>query len=102
MDWIPEDGHPGDPGDHLPEQRELFPRHLKGKHGQSRHVPARPRKAGDEPRPHRIAGTRHDDRDCPRRLLGHHDILRCRRDNHVDLETNQLGGEVWQPLKLSF
>jgi len=50
MDWIPEDGHPGDPGDDLLEQLELFPHYLETKRGESCHVPTRPRKAGDEPR----------------------------------------------------
>ena len=61
-------------------------------------VPARVCEALDEPLTYRVAGDRHDDGDRRGRLLE-----RAQRrpggDNHIHLETDQLGGQTGEALR---
>src|SRR5712692_1011358 len=75
---------------------------LRADHGAySRDVPPRPRQVGDEPQGNRVAGCHKDDGNRPRRLLGGQRRWRVpRRYDHVDLQTDQLGGELGEQLIL--
>src|SRR4029077_15505963 len=69
--WLPEDSDPGDPRNGLLEQFQTLADYLRGgAGGQSRDIAARPRKAGDEPVPNRIANSSEDNWEGPGRLLG--------------------------------
>src|SRR2546422_1356147 len=99
---IPEDGHLGNQGRDLLEQFQLFSDYLGGQVGQACDVSTRPREAGDEPTPHRIASIRHDNGDRPSSLLGCKGRVRSWRYDHGNVETDEVGREVRESLILSF
>ena len=63
-------------------------------------VAARPPHAGDESDPDRITPERHDDGNRRGRLPGSHGRRVAPCDDDVDLEPDQLGGEVREPFAL--
>jgi hypothetical protein len=99
---IPEDAHPGDGGEHVLKELQLFPDEFGGQGGQSGDVATGPGEAGDEAAPHRIGHGHHHNGDSRGRLLGGQ--RRWRRPHYQDvyLEPDQLGHEVGEPLVLPF
>src|SRR5215475_8051577 len=95
---IPEDGHPGAPRHSLLEQLQLLPERRDAQATDACDVPSWPREAGDEPRAHRIAHVRHDDGNQAGGLLRRTARLRPRRDKDIDVQLDQLGHEVAEPL----
>src|SRR5207253_552568 len=86
---------------HVADELDAFAGQFRGDARNSGDVAARPRKAGDEPGADWISRVRHDDGDFVRGLL-------CRLsgggepgDDDVDLETDQLGGQLRKPVELS-
>jgi hypothetical protein len=98
---IPEPGHAGDSGRHLPEQLQPFPRQSVGHKSWPGDVSPRPCEAGDESGGHGIRRTYKDNRDRLGRALG---SLRRRhasvRHDDGDLQTDQLRGKVEKPFGL--
>src|SRR5438477_8227884 len=90
--WKPEDSDRTDPRNGLREQFQTLADELRGEVGQPRDIAARPREAGDEPAPNRIANNSEDNGDRPSRLLGHTGG-KCAWGGHDDihLERNQFG-----------
>lgn len=58
----------------------------------------RPREAGDEPGPNRIAGGKHDNGDRCRRSHGGLSRGRALGNDDIYLETDQLGRQAWKAL----
>jgi Protein of unknown function (DUF3568) len=73
---------------------------LRGSDTQASDVAAWPRQAGDESFPDRIAGTRHDEWDRARGVLGGADDRPAACHNPLHLETDQLGRQVGESLVL--
>ena len=95
---IPEDGHPGQAGDGLREQLQLFPDQIGAEGGQPGDVPARTREAGYEPTAHRIGMIQHDNGDRRTGVLSRKGPWPGPRgQDDVNLQTNQVGGQVWKP-----
>ena len=92
--WVPEDGHPGDLGHHFPEQPQLFSHQLVRVDGQAGDVSPWPCDADDESGRHGIINVRHDDRNRLGRLFSSLGYYGPHRNDHVHLETDQLGGKV--------
>src|SRR5262249_35618046 len=74
---------------------------LRGKRGQSNNVPARSRKAGDEPVCNRITILRKDNGNRGRRFLGGTGCSRTTRDDDINLETHQFSRLRWQAIEFS-
>ena len=89
-------------GHYLPDEFEVLGRKLRGCTGHSRDVAAGPGEAGDETRCHRIGCRRHDDRNRLRGLFGGHGGRRLKGDDDIDVQAHQLGGQLGQPIVLSF
>jgi hypothetical protein len=66
-----------------------------------REIPARPREAGDEPARDGVSGCDHDDGDRAGRVLGGQGPWRRSGDDHVNLQTSELGRELGEPTKLA-
>jgi len=98
---IEEDGQPGHVGSDLREQLQLLSDHRRSQKGRARDIPTGPSETGDEPIAHRIANAGHDDRDRPASLPGGKNVLRCWRNDDVNIETYQFGRQGWEPLVLS-
>ena len=77
---------------------QLFANYFRsGVEGQSCDVPSGTGQAGDEPGSHRVDDGHHDDGDRLARVLGRVDQWRRRSHDDMDLQTNQISGEVRQP-----
>src|SRR6266545_6002325 len=98
--WLPEDGDPIEPRNGLLEQFQTLADELRGEVGQPRDIATRPREAGDEPAPNRIASNK-DNGDSRSRLLGHTGA-ECASFGHddINLERNQFGRKSGEPLEL--
>src|SRR5207253_6744814 len=96
--WHPEDSDPIDPRNGLLEQFQTLADELRAEAGQPRDIAARPREAGDEPAPNRIANSSEDNGDSRSRFLGHTGGERasCRQDD-INLERNQFGRKSGEP-----
>ncbi len=92
--WIPEHSNTGELGKHFLEQLQPFSVQLLGHLGQPRDVAAGPRQALSQPQRNRVTRCRHNDRDCPGSSLGSQSIGSTGCDDHVDLETDEIGCEV--------
>jgi hypothetical protein len=77
-----------------------FPHQLGADGGEPGEIAAGPSQAGDEALGHRIAGYGEDDRDRPGGLLGGFGSGRGCRDDDVDVQPDELGGERGQSLIL--
>src|SRR5262245_28274983 len=97
--WIRQDSDVRNPGNGLLEQRKSLPAQLWGEDGQSGDVPARSPQTGDESVLDRAVVGRHDNGNSARRLLGGSGRDGAGGHDHVDLETDQLGGEVGQAMR---
>ncbi|HZD29814.1 MAG TPA: hypothetical protein VE251_14125 [Xanthobacteraceae bacterium] len=86
---------------HVADELDAFAGEFRADARNSGDVAARPRKAGDESRGDRISRVRHDDGDFVRGLLCRLSGGREPRDDDVDLETDQLGGQFGKPAELS-
>jgi hypothetical protein len=79
---VPENGKAAEAWHQLREEFHPLGCQVRGHHALAGDVPARPRKAGDEPLTERISKDREDDRDRRGRLLGG-DGTRPGGDEHV-------------------
>ncbi len=99
---IPEDGHPRDLGDDLPEQLQLLsPPPRRAWQDSPVMFAARPREAWRQARPTGSADSRHDDRDRTWSLLG--GLSRWRGPDVTmtsTFELDQLGGKLGEPVGL--
>jgi hypothetical protein len=94
------EGQAGNRWDDLLEKLHLFAADLLGQAGKPCNIPTRLREAADEPVCNRIANRHHDDGD---RLGGsprHVELDWGRRNDDIDLETNQLGCKGGESLAL--
>ncbi len=92
----------GHPGGNLLEEFQAFAYEVGTDQGQPRDVPAGSRQAGDEARPHRIPGFRHDDGNGRGRLHGRPGRWHagCRHDD-VNRDPDQLNRERGQLVELA-
>jgi hypothetical protein len=96
---VREDGHTVGLGDGLLEQFQLFGDDFQtGAAGHPCDVPARARKARDEPGANRIANANHDDGDRLGGVVGCRHSLRPKRYDDVHLQPDQLSRQVGQPV----
>ena len=94
-----EGGDRPEPGHRLFE--ELQPLAGEVRPGDARDVPAWAGQAGDEARSHRIArGAGHHDRDSGARPPGRPDARLDRRDDDVDAEPDQFGGQARERVRV--
>ena len=99
--WVPEDANARGVRHGLLEEIEVLDPHLEPLMRPSRHVATRAREAGDEAALHRIRDTADDNGDGPGGALGRHGRRRgARCEDHVDLQPDELGRELGQPLVL--
>jgi hypothetical protein len=82
----------------LLEQLQPLSRQLRDDGRQPGDVAGGSRQARDEPGRNRVTGRRHDDGDGPRSLLGRLSIGIETGDDHVNLETDEIGRKVRETL----
>jgi hypothetical protein len=96
-----QDRHAGEFGHQFFEQRQPLPRNLRADIlRQPGNVAAGARDVRDEPGPDGIANVNHDDRDRRGGLLCRDDMRVATRHDDVDLEPDQVLGELREPLQL--
>ena len=99
---VPKHGDPNQGWDNFLDELQPLCTLVSCDQCQSGDISARSRKARDQPGTNGISSLGHDDRDFERRLL-------CRqsggcepRDDYIDFETDQLGGQFGKPVEVSF
>jgi len=85
----------------LLEQLQPLGHQLAVDRGQAGEVAARPGKAGNRSNLDGLTHGRKDDGDLRSRLLDGHDCGGVRRDNHIQLEPDQFGRELGEPIELA-
>ena len=84
----------GHAGNGLLQQFQPLPAQLRRHEGQSRDVPTWPGKVGHEPAPDWISDWAEHNGNRARRSLRSESRRRCLREEQVDLEADEVGGEV--------
>src|SRR6516164_2795610 len=87
---------------HVADQLHTFAGQFGGHGSHPGNISTRSRKARDQPRTDRVSRLGHDDRDFMRRLLGCQGGGCEPSDDHVDFETDQIGGQFRKPVEVSF
>src|SRR5215467_14586561 len=83
------------------KELEGFADDVPGLPRQARDIAAWPGKAGDEPGGYRIRDAHHDDRDRTRRVLCSQSCFGDGHHQHIRLELDELGSELWKQLGVS-
>src|SRR6202022_2438306 len=103
-EWIGCVGQSGDPArrrQYVADQLDALAGQFSGYARDAGDISARPRKARDQPRTDGISCLGHDDRDFARRLLCCQSGGREPSDDYIDIETDQLGGQLGKPVEMS-
>src|SRR5262249_41272781 len=90
---VEQNGKAAQSGDHLAKQFEPFGGHVRRHNRKAGHITAGPRQTGDEPAADRVADDRGDDRDRRCRSLRRQGRLGSVREDNIDLEPDELGGD---------
>src|SRR5262249_25960931 len=100
--WIPEHSYAGELGNSVLEQLQPFTRQFRGNVGLAGDVAAGSRKAISESATDRVSYRCHNDRDCRGSVFGSQGIWSNGSNDHVNLETHQLGCERGEPIVFTF